>query len=74
MRKYSPRTAKTFDQLCSLRRDNASYGGYWILAEADDVTIAKQTLGEAAESVITIDKKTFNQMIAFYQRPTRAKP
>ena len=74
MKKYSPRTANTNDKVCSLRRDNASYGDYWILVEENQLTIAWQVPGESAKAAITIDKKTFNKMIAFYQRPTRATP
>lgn len=71
MKKYSPRTANTNDKVCSLRRDNAAYGEYWILVDEDQLTIVKQKLGESPTESITLDKATFNKMIAFYQRPTR---
>ena len=74
MKKYSPRTANTNDKVCSLRRDNASYGDYWILVEEDQLTITQQVAGKSSEASVTLDKATFNKMIAFYQRPTRATP
>ena len=74
MKKYSPRTANTNGKVCSLRRDNASYGDYWILVSEGELTITEQALGESPRASITIDKVTFNKMIAFYQRPTRATP
>ena len=74
MKKYSPRTANTNDKVCSLRRDNASYGDYWILVQEDELTITKQSPGENPEASISLDKATFNKMIAFYQKPTRATP
>ena len=74
MKKYSPRTANTNDKVCSLRRDNASYGDYWILVEENQLTITQRVPGQSAEASITLDKATFNKMIAFYQRPTRATP
>jgi len=74
VKKYSPRTANTNDKVCSLRRDNASYGDYWILVEEDQLTITQQVAGKSSEASVTLDKATFNKMIAFYQRPTRATP
>jgi len=74
VKKYSPRTANTNDKVCSLRRDNASYGDYWILVDEDQLTITQQVAGKSPEASITLDKATFNKMIAFYQKPTRATP
>ena len=72
---YSPRTARTEQAVCSLRRDNVSYGDFWVMVDESTVTIAKQTPGHTAENMVTVDKETFNKMLRFYNTPsqTRAK-
>ncbi|WP_458788907.1 hypothetical protein [Dyella jiangningensis] len=70
-KKVSPRTARTDAEVCSLRRDNVTYGDFWMLVTGDEVTIAHQEPGEKAHGVVTMDKATFNRMLAFYNKPTQ---
>lgn len=71
--KYSPKTAKTLDQVCSLRSDNFDVDDFWILTDGPCVTICHQVLGKPATASVTIPKEAFNRMLRWYQRPTRGK-
>lgn len=68
---YSPRTANTFNKVCSLQRDNLDFPCYWFSVSDETVTIAEQTSGHPATAVITLSKRDFNRIIKFYETPTR---
>ena len=70
---YSPQTAKTLTQLCTLKTDNYDCRGYWIITDELNVSIARQKLGHPAEETISIPKTTFDRMIKWYQTPTLGK-
>ena len=67
----SPRQARTWDQLCSLRRDNSSWGDWWILTDGLNVAIYQQKPGETSTQEISIPIGTFNRLIDWYQRPQK---
>jgi hypothetical protein len=71
--KLSPQKANTLKKLCSLNRDNKALKNYWILVEESTVTLCKQTAGSVAEQHVTIDKRAFDNLIAFYQAEQEIK-
>ena len=64
----SLRSAKTFDELCALHRDNYSTKHFWISADGHTVSLYEQTSGEAPKAEINIPRRQFNALIDFYQR------
>lgn len=66
----SPKTARTFNQLCSLRTDNISFPWGWVIVSEDQITIAMQKNGERATATIDISKRDFNRLIRWYEKPT----
>jgi hypothetical protein len=71
--KLSPQKANTLKKLCSLRQDNKALKDYWILVEEATVTLCRQTTGTATEQSITIPKRQFDSLIAFYQAEQKIK-
>ena len=65
----SPRGAKTFNQLCSLRRDNWSWGDWWIMSDGGTVSITQQKVGESPSQEISVPMSAFNRLIDWYNRP-----
>jgi hypothetical protein len=74
VKKLAPMNARTFDQVCSLNRDNTESGDFWMLAGGDEVTISKQREGEACEQSITIDRRDFLKLVSWYMRDQKIKP
>jgi len=62
----TPMEAKTFNDICSLKRDNLTAGGYWIILNELGITICKQNPGEEPTQEITIPRKSFNRMVKWY--------
>ena len=71
--KHSPKTAKTFEQVCTLRSDNADAGDFWIITDGPTVSLNAQKLGHPASASITIPKEEFNRLIRWYHRPTKGR-
>lgn len=68
MAALSPKTVKTIDDLCRMKSDNKSAGGFWILVDPPNVTIAAQKTGESSTGMVTMPRKKFDQLIEWYQR------
>jgi len=64
----SLRNARTFEELCELRRDHFSTKHYWISADETTVSIYAQTSGEEPRESVTVPRRQFNALIDFYQR------
>lgn len=75
-KRLSPKNARTFDQVCSLNRDNTEAGDYWILTDGDCVTLTQQAVGESPVGSVSIPRELFIRFINWYQRPQkiRSKP
>jgi hypothetical protein len=73
VKKFSPKTARTLKDVCSLRTDNKSVGDSWIILDsgAQVVTIVNQKDGEAPTGEVVLTKEQFNRIIRWYQTPTR---
>ena len=71
--KYSPQTANTLTQICSLKTDNYGVKGYWIIINGPSVTLAKQEHGEPAEVMLTMPKRVFDAFIKWYVTPSSSK-
>jgi hypothetical protein len=69
----SPKQARTDEQVCSLNRDNQTFGDYWIIGGGDNVYIACQPEGCPAESNISIPRDVFIRMVNWYQRPQKLR-
>ena len=61
-----PREAKTFEQICKLKRDNVSTTEYWIEVDELVVTLCKQRLTNPPEERIDIPRKDFNTLVDWY--------
>lgn len=59
----------TYPQLLRLGRDNLSVGNYWIITDADTVSVTEQEPGKIAVSTVTVPRDTFNRLIRWYLRP-----
>lgn len=64
----TPRTARTVDQLCTLKRDNVSTRSHWIIVDADAqrVVIHAQRNGESSTESICLPRRTFEKFIDWY--------
>jgi hypothetical protein len=71
----SPRNAKTFKQLCSLRTDNTQSKTSWILLDVGTVHIHNQKNGENSTGEVTLTRREFNQFVDWYngQQKVRRK-
>lgn len=69
--KLSPKEARTYEQLCSLRATlwNCKWG--WILTADGEITIQHQPRGEPRIQEITIPKRVFDKMVEWYLKPQR---
>lgn len=70
----TPREARTFDQICSLRRDGASYGDYWIQLEEMVVTLVEQKIGERPRSITALPRHVFEKFIRWYDTGSTRRP
>lgn len=61
-----PYDAKTLDEVCSLERDNISFGDFWILSDGHTVSLRKQKQGEMPSEGIQVPRATFNKMVDWY--------
>ena len=73
MKKLAPMNARTFEQVCSLNRDNTESGDFWLMAGPDEITITKQRMGEAVEQSITVDRSDFLKLVRWYMRDQKIK-
>lgn len=69
MKTLSPRKARTFKQMVSLKTDNHHTKESWILLmEGNSICISNQRNGEALTASITIQRKDFNRLIDWYNK------
>lgn len=73
MKKLTPREAKTWKQILSLKRDNISTPGYWFLLDVGEVHLAAQKNKENATAAISIPRRDFNKFVDFYNGTKRHK-
>jgi hypothetical protein len=66
-RKLAPRKARTFEQLCSLPRDNVGAPGWWMLVNEDTVTITAQEWGQPVTSNVAIPREYFDAFVDWYE-------
>jgi hypothetical protein len=65
VKKKSWRNA-TYDELCRMDRDNVSYGDFWIVTDTNEITIAKQKMGESCQASVSIPRRVFNRFVDQY--------
>ena len=70
---HSMMTAKTLEDVCSLKRDNFSRGDFTILSDGQSVFLSEQKLGEWASQDFTIPRTVFNYLLKHYMRQTTGK-
>ena len=63
-----PRDAKTFDQICKLKRDNVSAIKSWMSINPDYIHICEQRNGEPATASVSISRKAFEKFVDFYNK------
>lgn len=57
-----------------LKRDNWSYGDYWILTDGATVTVCHQKLRNPPEESCSIPRDVFNRLIRWYERDQKDTP
>lgn len=62
----SPFRANTEDRVCKLNRDNIYTKNGWILVDGDDVCIARQVEGEAADAVVRLPRAEFAKLARWF--------
>lgn len=71
----TPREAKTFDDICSLPRDNVSTDEHWIIINGEnDVCISTQRNGEPRTESVHLPRETFEAFIDWYNTGKWKKP
>lgn len=64
--KLTPRTAKSFEQICSLKCDNIQTKDSWILIDVGVVHIHNQRNGEESTGEVTLTRKEFERFADWY--------
>jgi hypothetical protein len=67
----SPKEARTFSRICSLQRDNITFGDYWMLVQERTVVISKQKVGESRAESAELPRHIFEKFIAWYEKPQK---
>lgn len=62
----SPMDAKNTDVVCKMESDNFNTKNFWIMSDAEFITIARQSNGEPLINKIDIPKKDFDRMVKWY--------
>lgn len=72
-KKLSLKDARCIEDICLLKHDSKVLGNYWLIADGYEVTILNQPKGQLPIAKISIPRKTFNKMIAFYEKKQAIK-
>ena len=62
----TPQEARTFEQICSLKRDNVTSGDYWMTFDEGSVYLNQQPMGEPPVDEIVISRTVFNRFVRFW--------
>ena len=63
----TPKQAKTFNQVCSLPRDNFSTRDFWLLLDGGShVVLCEQRNGQPPKGNLRISKGQFDRLIHWY--------
>lgn len=71
----APIDAKTFEQICALKRDNIDLqGGDWcFMVEEGMVTLTEQKIGEGPTHQVSIPRKYFDKVVRWYTTGKKSK-
>lgn len=71
MKKFSPKTARTFKQICTLSTDSCHTPRAWMLvSEGGTLDIITQKLGHPSTGHVKLRKSDFEKMVRWYNRAT----
>ena len=70
----SPQECRGTNAICEIEMDSHSLKDYWILYDGHHVTITKQRMGEKSTESVTLPRRQFDALIAWYQRPQAVNP
>lgn len=66
-RNLSPRTARTFDDICALKQDNIDGPEGWALIdEGAGIILHQQKRGQESTASVVFSKRTFNRIVDWY--------
>jgi len=65
--KRTPQQAKTFEQICKLKRDNVESGDFWMTFDEGTVYLSEQPSGEKPKASIKIPRTVFNRFVRFWR-------
>lgn len=66
IKKKSPLSCSSENELATLIEDNFETSGYWIITDGINVSLNKQKLGHSREATISIPRKEFNLLVKWY--------
>lgn len=66
---HTPRTTRTFEDVCGLVRDSLSTRHHWIMDEGPTVIIVAQVSGAMSTAEVQIPKAAFSRMVDWYHSP-----
>ena len=67
-KRLSLREARTFNQICSMPRDNYSCGDFSVSTDGAEVWLYEQKLGEKQKQEFSIPKGKFDRLVDSYIR------
>jgi hypothetical protein len=62
----TPCESRTTNQLCSLGRDNVSWGDYWLIIDEVSVAMAQQKAGEMPVGSVQMPRHVFERFARWY--------
>ena len=68
MKTMAPCECKNLDDVCRLQTDNHDLKNYWIMFDGFEVTLTQQAMGEPSKAKISMPKRQFDALVAWYQR------
>jgi hypothetical protein len=70
----TPRTARSFDAICAMPRDNVGVGDFWMSTDSYEITIAQQKNGESPTAKISVPRAIFDAFADWYMTGKWKRP
>lgn len=64
----TPRTIRTFDEVCRLPRDNVTSGDAWVILNSpSEIVIVNQRIGQKSTGEVRLSRRQFNRFIKWWE-------
>jgi hypothetical protein len=74
MKKLTPATAKTLNQICKLPRDNVGGRNWWTIIDVGHVVMCQQKKGEEPTGKVEMSRRDFERLCKWYMTGVWDKP